>query len=170
LLIHSRKSFTIGKIDMTGIEKVEITHKVFDSQLRTRTTDSDLWFTSKDLQLKLFEMEMKGLKDKSKQVLSSMKRLNNSEDKFRQFVETSSSVANIDSENKKILLEMGTSNMETYKLNFQAEGILYDLSKDYVGMMKAVMEAQNDRFAALAKLSASMGTNTEEVGNCEHLE
>ena len=115
-------------------------------------------------------MEMKGLKDKSKQVLSLMKRLNNSEDKFRQFVETSSSVANIDSENKKILLEMGTSNMETYKLNFQAEGILYDLSKDYVGMMKAVMEAQNDRFAALAKLSASMGTNTEEVGNCEHLE
>ena len=127
-------------------------------------TDSDLWFTSKALQLKSFETEMKELKDRSKQVLSSMKRLNNSEDKFRQFVETCSSVTNI--ENKKILLGQGIANMETYKLNFQAEGILYDLSKDYVGMMKAVKEAQNDRFAALAKLSASVGTNTEEVGNC----
>ena len=114
-----------------------------------RVTDTDFWFCSKELQLKMFEKQIRELMNQTQQMIKIRKQILQS---TNEFIEIISSIAVTHPKkipNNKELLIQTSLLAEAYNLQIQADTKVFNLAKDYARMMGAVKNAQNDRKAVL---------------------
>ena len=118
--------------------------------LSLQVTDNDLWFSTKALQMKLYEKQISQLMKNTKKMLTGRTLLVKStasvSDHLMNFKHPTESIHLIPKEGA---LDMMNHLVEMNMIMLEADKSLYLLAREYVKMMKDVSLAFNDRKALL---------------------